>query len=118
MTIGKIQWDDAVEYAFCYWWVGSEMKEARIALGALEKVEEEEEYVINYIILLVIKFENLHREQEGKPEMTDEEEEKVRASLSSFSSHIRDMAEAVRNGVVDAGKYLPFIEQVRRLLAE
>ena len=88
--------------------------------AALRKVEEEEEYVITYIVLLFINYENLRREQEGEPEMTEEEEEEVRESLSSspFSSRIREMAEAVRNGVVDTTKYLPLIEQVRKFLSD
>lgn len=112
---------DAVPYFQCMWHDTSGREHHDTYYPAtLIKVNKEEEYVITYIIILFINYENLRREQEGEPKMTEEEEEKVRESLSSapFPSRIREMAEAVRNGVVDTAKYLPLIEQIRKFLSD
>ena len=76
----------------------------------------EPEWVIEIIIQVFIDFENLRRQQEGEPEMTDEEKSDRHGSLHEFFSRIWETVRTGSDAMQVVNKYLPFFEQLTKLL--
>ena len=85
-------------------------------MGSNQVFPLEPERVIEIIIQVFISFENLRREQEGEPEMTAEEKSVRRESLRGFFSGIWETVKTGGDAVQVIGKYLPFFEQLTKLL--
>ena len=77
-----------------------------------------EQVVIEIVVQIFIDFENVRRREGEEPEMTDEEESQMKGRFKSFFEGVRKAAEKGGETATVASRFLPFFDQLRRLLPE